>query len=132
MCTALSMQTMHPFPSGIICPCSSPPAAKVPVPVMSPYRPAPTSMVSPSDAFSIAWLIERHGADRVPHVPESAPLFATHRVMGACDAEAVTTDVERTTKETARVTTARRSMRLSLPLILLWDARFDFTLTMAR
>src|SRR5262249_18439901 len=61
--------------------CSSPGWLNVPSPLISPYRPAPTSITSCADAFSIAWLIERHGVAFAPQVLLSDPSLATNRVL---------------------------------------------------
>src|ERR1700685_2678988 len=43
-------------------------------------------MVSPSDAFAMAWLIERHGLVSAPQVALSAPSLATLKEAAAAGA----------------------------------------------
>jgi hypothetical protein len=46
-------------------------------------------IVSPADAFSIAWLIDRHGVAGFPQVPLSAPSLVTRHVDPAAHALSV-------------------------------------------
>src|SRR5579872_1182601 len=75
---AFEMQMMH---DSFSLKCSSPGAVNAPSPFRSPYRPAPTSITSPSDAFSMAALMDRHGLLRTPQEGLSRPLLATHHVV---------------------------------------------------
>jgi hypothetical protein len=54
-----------------------------PSPLTFPYRPAPTLIVSPADAFSIAWLIDLQGVAAFPQLALSVPSLVTRHVTPA-------------------------------------------------
>src|SRR5262245_11798455 len=94
------MRQWHPIATSAP---SSPGSAKSPSPLISPYRPGPTTRASPSFACAVACPMDRQGWESPLQVESSLPSAATYSTLAWVGSVGASSKRQRKQNETVRV-----------------------------